>query len=166
MNGYQQVLFEEEQRLPGWVFWLSVVGMVIPIILIGCGLFLTAKDKFPIAGIVVIFLVILFEPVLLWIFKLHTQVREDGLYVRLFPVMPWFKKIRFDEIKEFHAREYKPISEYGGWGIKWGKGGKAYNMQGNKGVQLVLENGKKILIGSQRADELAEAIESAKQNLK
>jgi hypothetical protein len=31
---------------------------------------------------------------------------------------------------------------------------------GNKGVQLVLKNGKKILIGSQRAEELKKAIRS------
>jgi TATA-box binding protein (TBP) (component of TFIID and TFIIIB) len=38
--------------------------------------------------------------------------------------------------------------------------GKAYNVSGNKGVQLVFKNGKKLLIGSQKADELAKAIES------
>jgi len=37
---------------------------------------------------------------------------------------------------------------------------RAYNMSGNQGVQLVFKNGKKLLIGSQKADELAEAIRS------
>ena len=41
--------------------------------------------------------------------------------------------------------------------------GKAYNVSGNEGVQLELTNGKRILIGSQRADELADAIKRAKQ---
>jgi hypothetical protein len=38
-------------------------------------------------------------------------------------------------------------------------GGLAYNVSGNRGVQLELVNGKSILIGSQRAGELALAIQ-------
>jgi hypothetical protein len=40
--------------------------------------------------------------------------------------------------------------------------GWAYNVRGNRGVQLELANGKRILIGSQRAEELAGAIGEAK----
>jgi TATA-box binding protein (TBP) (component of TFIID and TFIIIB) len=52
------------------------------------------------------------------------------------------------------------LLEYGGWGIKYGRKGKAYNVSGNRGVQLVFKDGKQLLIGSQRAEELAEAISS------
>jgi TATA-box binding protein (TBP) (component of TFIID and TFIIIB) len=33
-------------------------------------------------------------------------------------------------------------------------------MSGNQGVQLIMKSGKKLLIGSQRPDELASAIDS------
>jgi hypothetical protein len=56
------------------------------------------------------------------------------------------------------ARTYKPLSEYGGWGIKYGRSGWAYNIIGDQGVQLELDNGKRILIGSQHAEELEQAI--------
>jgi hypothetical protein len=36
----------------------------------------------------------------------------------------------------------------------------AYNVSGNRGVQLELVSGKRILIGSQQAEELAAAIEA------
>ncbi|MHC4338483.1 MAG: hypothetical protein ACYSTG_11155 [Planctomycetota bacterium] len=70
-------------------------------------------------------------------------------------------------MSECYARTYKPIREYGGWGIRYSfrKGiGRAYNMSGNKGVQLVFKNGKKLLIGSQKPDELAQAINSIMKN--
>jgi hypothetical protein len=38
----------------------------------------------------------------------------------------------------------------------------AYNVRGDRGVQLVLRDGRRVLIGSQRADELAKAIAEAK----
>ena len=58
----------------------------------------------------------------------------------------------------------QPILEYGGWGIRYSPFGKgwAYNVRGNQGVQLELANGQRILVGSQRADELARAIGQAK----
>jgi len=39
--------------------------------------------------------------------------------------------------------------------------GKAYNVSGNRGVQLELLNGGRILIGSQKPEELVKAINLA-----
>ena len=66
-------------------------------------------------------------------------------------------------MSQYQTRQYKPIREYGGWGIRYGRGGKAYNVSGNKAVQLVLKNGKRLLIGSQRPDKLVEAIGSVRR---
>jgi len=99
---------------------------------------------------------------LFFLLKLETEVRSDGLYVRYFPFHIRFKRFAADELSEYYARKYKPIREYGGWGIRcglFGKG-KAYNTSGNKGVQLVFKNGKRLLIGSQKAEELENAIRS------
>jgi hypothetical protein len=92
-----------------------------------------------------------------YILRLETEVRYDGLYVRFYPLTS--KTINFTEIVYCEARTYHPIKEYGGWGIRYGwKRGKAYNVSGNRGVQLEFQNGKKLLIGSQRPEELAQAI--------
>ena len=99
--------------------------------------------------------------ILFFILKMETEVRSDGLYVRFYPMHIRFRKFTGQDLAEHYSRTYKPIREYGGWGIKCsfiGKG-KAYNVSGNKGVQLVLTNGKKLLIGSQKTDELVAAID-------
>ena len=91
--------------------------------------------------------------------KLQTEVRTDGLYVRFFPFHIHFKRFAAEDLSEYHARQYKPIREYGGWGIRCSlRNGRAYNVSGNKGVQLVFKSGKKLLIGSQKPDELEAAI--------
>lgn len=94
------------------------------------------------------------------VLKLETEVRSDGLYVRYFPFHLKYKKINPDDLTEYSARKYSPLWEYGGWGIKCGKGGKAYNVKGDRGLQLVFNNGKRLLIGSQKADELEQAMRS------
>jgi len=87
---------------------------------------------------------------------LITEVRTDALYLRFYPA--GWKRIAFDDIRRCQARTYDPLMEYGGWGVRWGRSGKAYNISGNRGVQLELANGQKLLIGSEKAEDLEEAI--------
>ena len=100
-------------------------------------------------------------PVLFIYARLITEVRNDGIYIRFIPFQGKVQKIAFEELKGYEARDYRPIMEYGGWGIRMGSHGKAYNVRGNRGVQLELTNGKRMLIGSQRSDEFRQAIETA-----
>ena len=92
--------------------------------------------------------------------RLLTEVREDGIYIKFVPINRRFIRIGFDEIDTYEIRKYRPIVEYGGWGVKYGSGGKAYNVSGNMGLQLKLKNGKKVLIGTQRPEEFKLAVES------
>ena len=98
-------------------------------------------------------------PLFFYKLKLITQVRRDGLYIKFAPIHFSFKKIQLDNLKRNFVRNYDPIIEYGGWGIKYGKNGKVYNVSGNRGVQLEFMDRKNILIGSQKPDQLNSAIE-------
>lgn len=96
--------------------------------------------------------------------RLITEVRDDGVYFRYVPFHFSFRQIPFSNVEKFEARTYRPLKEYGGWGIRFNfKGGRAYTVSGNQGVQFELTDGRQILIGSQQPQVLAQAIiESAK----
>ena len=93
--------------------------------------------------------------------RLTTEVRSDGLHIRFFP-LKW-KAINFDTIASYEARTYRAIRDYGGYGIRWGRAGKAYIVGGDEGLQLMLNDGRKILIGSRRAGELEAAMRTWKR---
>ncbi|MFC2043093.1 DUF6141 family protein [Chloroflexota bacterium] len=96
-------------------------------------------------------------PLLIYMAKLVIEVRRDYLFIQFIPFTS--RKIGFDAIEHVKSRTYNPIREYGGWGIRWGFGKKrAYNISGNQGVDLTLNNGENILIGSQNSDELASIV--------
>jgi hypothetical protein len=99
---------------------------------------------------------------LAWIFstRLVTEVRSDGLYFRYRPIFRGFRRIGFDEIASVEAIRYSPLLDYGGWGIRFGIRGQgvAFTTKGNRGVMVLLKDGNRRLIGSQRADELVQAI--------
>lgn len=100
-------------------------------------------------------------PLVFYLAKLTTEVRSDGLYIRYFPFHLSFHKTSLEDLAKYEVRTYSPLREYGGWGIRYGWKGKAYNVRGNRGVQLELTKGGRILIGSQKPEELAEAIDLA-----
>lgn len=87
---------------------------------------------------------------------LVTELRQDAVKVWLWPL--FWRTIRYEDIAQAEAREYSPIKEYGGWGLRWGISGQAWNVSGRYGVQLVLRDGKRVLIGSNEAEELARRI--------
>lgn len=105
---------------------------------------------------------------LLWLFfkgAMTTEVRPSGLYVRYSPFHATFKTIELKGLRTCEARTYGPIREFGGWGIRVGMGKRAYNVSGNQGVELTYENGKRLLIGSKKPEQLAGAVESIRGQL-
>lgn len=100
---------------------------------------------------------------MLWLYfksRLVTEVRPDGLFVRFYPFHRRFQHIQAADIENCEVRVYRAIRDYGGWGIRRGVKGAAYNVMGNRGAYLVLKNGRKLLVGSQKAQMLVDAIAS------
>lgn len=99
---------------------------------------------------------------LIRVFKLKTKIRKEGIYYRFVPLHFKDKLIKPEDINTYEVRKYKPIQEYGGWGVKTRgkKYGKAVNISGNMGLQLYLKNGKKLLIGTQKPTEIKKAIDA------
>ncbi|MHC4084232.1 MAG: DUF6141 family protein [Planctomycetota bacterium] len=163
----KDLIFREVQTFSSTLRWLLVVLMAVSFTIFAIALWETISDPetpntfvSTLLSIIAIAIPIAVT-ILFFILKLETEVRSGGLYVRFYPMHIRFKKFSGQDLAEHYCRTYKPIREYGGWGIRCsftGKG-KAYNVSGNKGVQLVLTNGKKLLIGSQKPDELAAAID-------
>ncbi|NOR44767.1 MAG: hypothetical protein GQ534_04205 [Candidatus Delongbacteria bacterium] len=88
--------------------------------------------------------------------KLTTMIADSGISYKFFPFHLSFHKITWDEIESYEVTTYRPIREYGGWGIRLGKNKKAYNVSGSVGLSVQLKSGKKVLFGTQKEQELKE----------
>jgi hypothetical protein len=69
------------------------------------------------------------------------------------------RTIPYHRIVKVEAQRYRPILDYGGWGVRGIAPVKAFNVSGNRGVLLSLSNGQYLMIGSQRSDQLAAALQ-------
>jgi len=84
---------------------------------------------------------------------LKTSATEKGLYYRYMPFQFKTHEISWDKVDSAYVREYRPVKEYGGWGFRGSfKRGKAINLKGDVGVQLVFKDGKRLLIGTQKPE--------------
>lgn len=98
--------------------------------------------------------------ILFYVLKLRTEIDEIGIHYQFLPFHFSKKTMRWADIEECYVRQYSPIKEYGGWGYRtsFGKKGKAYNVKGNKGIQIKLKTGKNLLLGTQKEKEAQEVI--------
>jgi len=98
-------------------------------------------------------------PVLFWLISLTVEVTQEAVHVRYRPLTR--RIIPLGDIVRAEPRTYSPVKEYGGWGIKgWSRAKVAYNVRGDRGVELALADGRSVMLGSQRSDELAAAIQA------
>ena len=87
--------------------------------------------------------------------KLSVQINNEEIHYRWFPFHFKTQIIPWNVVATAEVRKYNPLREYGGWGIKgWTAQNRAYNVDGNIGLQLVLRNGKRVLIGTKQSEKL------------
>ena len=145
----QQVYFEEEQPFSQVWLW-ALMGAETLIVLLPMVLM---KVGIPIIALAA--LLMLVTLVLMGSLKLKTRIDDEGVHYKM-NVVHWKEQtIPWSDIEQIYVREYSPIKEYGGWGVRYGRHGKAYNVKGNYGIQVVKKNGKRVLIGTQQPDEAA-----------
>ena len=88
-----------------------------------------------------------------------TTVTETNLTVTFGALLPLYRRqIALREIASAEAVTYAPLADYGGWGIRGRGRSIALNARGNRGVRLTLLDGRRVLVGSQQPEELANAL--------
>lgn len=157
-----ELVFSETQKFDQWWLWLILIGLnglfvfgVFTQIIAG-GKFgnLSATDIVLLAVTIFMFLL----NILFFNFRLETRIQTDGIYVRFFPFHKSFKHYSWDVIDQSYVRKYSPVREYGGWGIRTGQKGEAFNISGNQGLELEFKDGGRLLIGTNKPEELSAAL--------
>lgn len=104
------------------------------------------------AGLVVLLLV----SAALATMRLKTTVSAEAVTVRLGILTT--TRVPIHDIARAEAVVYRPVRDYGGWGIKGSSRRRALNARGDRGVLLTRTDGSTLMIGSQRPRELLAAL--------
>lgn len=100
--------------------------------------------------------------VALFVLRMTTEVTPTDVRVWFGWVPIYRRVVPIGEVRRVAQAAFRPIADYGFWGVRSGRDGdRALIARGNRGVRLELADGSILVIGSQRPEELAQAIESA-----
>jgi len=160
------VLYREVQNFKQLWLWILIVGLsffsiygLVSQVFLGNPFGSNPSPDFLMVVIGIIFGVCF--PIFFYMMRLITEVRSDAFYFRFFPLHRKVQKIEYGNIKNYKFCTYSPFKEYGGYGIRYGLKGKAYNVSGSRGVQFELITGEKLLIGSCHPEKLVSALDKA-----
>lgn len=163
-----EILFKENQKFSQWWIWIILAGSIG---LVGYGLIQQVIFGEPFGDhpgrnteLEIVFGVTLLIAVLFISLRLDTLITRDGVYVKFSPFYLKFRHYSWDQIHSLYVRQYSPVGEYGGWGLRGFGSNRALNVSGNTGLQLELKNGDRLLIGTRKAEELAEVIKQVIQS--
>ncbi|MBM7615756.1 DUF6141 family protein [Alkaliphilus hydrothermalis] len=162
-----KVLFRETQKFRSVILWVCfalVIGSLLYRSIQQIVFDIPFGDKpFSDTGLAMFFIFFgIGFPAFFYFLNLTTEVRNDGIYYKFSPMHIKWQRISFEEIEGCEVKKYRPFREYGGYGIRYTLKGKAYNVSGVMGIQLLLRNGKRVLIGTQEPDKFMDAINKAR----
>lgn len=157
----KDTFFTERQRFMQWWLWLILLGINV-LFLSGVYKQIVGGQQFgdrPMSntGLLMATALTFLLSIFFVSIRLDTIVKADGIYVRFFPFHLKYKEYKWVSLTKSFVRKYAPLSEYGGWGLRMGWGGKgtAFNVSGNQGLQLEFTNKKRLLIGTNKSEELS-----------
>ena len=92
---------------------------------------------------------------------LNTEVSKTGIRLSWGPFGFIKKSISFESITKVEAVTYRPLAEFGGWGIRGMGKKKAWTVRGNRAVRMEMKGEKVFYLGSDRPERIAEWVRSA-----
>jgi hypothetical protein len=101
--------------------------------------------------------------IFLALFVLHMTTEVTPVTVRVwFGWIPVYRReLPVEDVRRVEIVTFRPFADYA-WGIRPGRDGeRALIARGNRGVRIELAGGSFLVIGSQRPEELATALENA-----
>jgi len=151
-----QFYFSEEQKFNQLWVWIILLPVIV---IVGVQIFdllnnnesLNLENE-SLTGMIISIVVVAAVAALFMTMKLTTRIDKLTIRVRFYPFIN--RTIPWQDVEEAYVRTYKPLLEYGGWGIRRRIGSIAYSVSGKQGLQLSLTNGKKVLIGTKKVEEL------------
>jgi hypothetical protein len=150
---FREVQPLRQQRL--FVVILSVVAVIVLLSLLSSG------ASTPLGAVIALGSLGLVAALILAA-SLETTVDRDVITVAFHFLWPK-RRIQVSEVRKAEATKYSPLLDYGGYGVRLGFRGWAFNVRGDEGVFVETNDGSRLMIGSQRPKELEAAIERAKR---
>lgn len=152
----EKTLYRERTPWPGWiglVYWGSIAGVSYAL-LMGYDTDLGLPVRVPLVMLILGAAAALERVVN----GLTVLVQESRLFLYLGSIPVIRRVVPLSEIVELEAVEYRPIVEFGGWGVRGTARRRAWTARGHRAVLLTLTGDRLLYVGSDHPQRLEERI--------
>jgi hypothetical protein len=147
--------YHEEQHFHDALMGLLVLAMLFVVFVTTLAVVFSRPNDALLLAIAPV--VVILVAALISLSHLDVDVTDTGVTIAFRHLWPT-RRIAFGDIVGLEVKQYRPLIDYGGWGVRLGLAGWAYTTGGGVGVKLRLRKGLPVLIGSRHPDELEAAI--------
>lgn len=135
------------------ILWGAVLLACYPI-LAGWDGDVSPALRFPLVGGIVVVVAVVTR----LLGGLTVLIQSDRILVHLGRTPVIRRSVPFDEIVSIRSVQYRPIVEFGGWGVRGLGKRKAWSARGSQAVALQLTGDRELLIGTDHPSRLEERI--------
>jgi hypothetical protein len=136
-----EIIYQEKSSMKLWAFILIPLLSVVVLL----DFLINNSPKFtqdPEAQWTIIIPILAF--LLMYFIKLEWKFTVSEFRYRFFPFIIKERIIPYSDIQTMSVMKINPLFEFGGWGLRRGKLGKAYTTDGNLIIHMELKSGQKL----------------------
>lgn len=154
--------FEETQRLGNAGFQIFyVLSSLPPFFIVGKTVNDAATEADYNEGLgALLAITIIFVGLYFLLFRTSAQTRisSTGVQYKYWPIIYKWRTISWSEIAEIKVKKYDPLSDFGGWGFKFGRKKTGLILGGDEAIFITRTNKKVFAISTQKPESARKAI--------
>ena len=168
-----RLIYREEQSFrQSFIPWIILVVLLIVFVSISMGLYQQLYLRKPygdepmsnnglIWSSIISFFVACAVFILILNIRMVTEIWTDGIRFNFSPLIRKMRYIPLADITSVEVAKYRPIAEFGGWGIRKRLISRktAYNIRGRIGSRVTKKDGSQVMFGTQKQVEMKRAVE-------
>jgi hypothetical protein len=137
-------------------FWVVLVTIILPVIMLVVAVVVWFSTPWASLVLLVVAVMMVFP-----YGGMQTTVTRQEISVRFGIIGLRVLRLKTEEIENIELKEFSPMADFGGYGIRFNREMSAYYMRGNRGIKLTTTKGKKYIIGSDNPEELYAVAQAA-----
>lgn len=153
--------YKESQRFRRTDVLLFVIALIAGTLYRAIDMFIINPSsnggELPIALLIILSLLIVL--IVLLSLRLTTRIDKKGIRFQFYPWHYRTHKIDWQEVAECRVIDTPVRAQWSGWNVNIGTNELFYSFTGRRGLELRLNSGQQIFIGSRNPQELADAVQ-------
>ena len=147
-------IIDKQKFSSKWFYFIYVPALIILLLGFGTALFSEPQNNLVPKAFIPVFLLMAIVFFILTKATLSVEINSSTIKYKFFPFQFKERVIEFKDVNHISVEAINPLKDFYGYGIKFGKEGKACIANGNSAMKIIFKNGEMLYIGISKTAEI------------